>query len=503
MTGFHRARCLLRSAAALAACGALASGTGASGAERAVFRHDGVLGTALEIVVVARDAAAAAAAEQAVLSEIDRLAAVASTYDATSEVSRWRAAGTPQRVSADLEAILRAADRWREASGGAFHAGAAAASRLWKDAERSAALPTPARISAVAAALAAPPWTWQGDAVAPGAGPITLDAVATGAIVDAACRKALAVAGVGGVMVNIGGDLAVRGALEQPVVVGAPGSAGGTLDEVVVTDAALTTSGDACKGFAIGGAWHSHVIDPRTARPATGARAATVIAPDAADADALATILCVLPPAEGLALVERSAGASCLVVGRDGTVHASRGWPGRRHGRRTVATPVAARQDAAAPGDGIVLDLEINRPEGGRRYRRPYVAAWIEDADGFPVKTLVLWVQPGGERWLPDLARWHRADRLRKLAEETDLVATISEPTRAPGRHAIAWDGRDNAGTPLPPGDYTFCLEAAREHGTHQFERRPVALGKPFSITLPANEEIAAATLRTTEPAAR
>lgn len=500
MIGFRRARARLL--AALAAWSAL---VGAASAERVVFHHDGVLGTALEIVVVAHDPAVATAAERAVLEEIDRLAAVASTYDTASEVSRWLAAGTPRPVSHDLAAILHTADRWREASAGAFHPGVAAATLLWTEAERAAAPPSPARLGAVAEALADPPWHWQGDLVAPGAGPITLDAVATGVIVDAACRAALAVPGVSGVMVNIGGDLAVRGALEQAVVVGAaaPGRAGGTLDEVVVADLALTTSGDAFKGFGIGGRWYSHVIDPRTALPAGGARQATVIAPVAADADALATILCVLPPDEGLALVERTAGASCLIVGRDGAVRASRGWPGRRHGGRTVARPVAARQDGAgAPATEVVLDLEINRPAGGRRYRRPYVAAWIEDADGFPVKTLLLWVQPGGERWLPDLTRWHRADRLRKLAEETDLVATISEPTRAPGRHAVTWDGRDNAGIALPPGDYTFCLEAAREHGTHQFERRPVTLGKPFAIALPANEEIAAATLRSTEPAA-
>ena len=99
--------------------------------------------------------------------------------------------------------------------------------------------------------------------------------------------------------------------------------------------------------------------------------------------------------------------------------------------------------------------------------KRPYVAAWVEDADGFPVKTLLLWVQKDGPgpRWIPDLKRWHRADRLRKLAEDSDLVQTISEATRQPGSHAVTWDGTDNGGLPLPPGDYVLCLEAAREHG--------------------------------------
>ncbi len=128
--------------------------------------------------------------------------------------------------------------------------------------------------------------------------------------------------------------------------------------------------------------------------------------------------------------------------------------------------------------------------------KRPYVAAWVEDADGFPVKTLLLWVQKDGPgpRWIPDLKRWHRADRLRKLAEDSDLVQTISEATRQPGSHAVTWDGTDNGGLPLPPGDYVLCLEAAREHGTYQFERRPLVIGsEPRHESFEGGTEIKAA----------
>ena len=169
--------------------------------------------------------------------------------------------------------------------------------------------------------------------------------------------------------------------------------------------------------------------------------------------------------------------------------------------RRTAATSVAFAAPAGAAATAsafeLVLDLEINRPTtGGRGYRRPYVAAWVEDKDGFPVKTLLLWVQKDGERWLPDLKRWHRADRLRRLAEDTDLVKTVSEATRQPGSHSIAWDGRDGAGAPLPPGGYTICIEAAREHGTYQFERREVTLGaEPFRAAFDGGAEIKSATL--------
>lgn len=479
-------------------------------AESFAFYHDDVLGTSLELRVEAVDETAAGHAERAVLAEIDRLARVWSTYDPASEVSRWIAAGEFRVPGDELAVLLRACDRWRESSGGAFHPGVAAATAVWRRAEREGCPPEESRLAEAAAALRHPPWTWRGREVRPQAGTLTLDAIAKGAIVDAACRAAVADVGATGVLLNVGGDVAVRGTLESEVTVASPDHAatgGGVLDRVVVSDAAIATSGGAVRGFTVAGRWHSHVIDPRTARPADGVRSASVVAPTAADADALATICCVLSPAASLRLVDTVPGASCLILDRAGRVHASPAWPGVRFGpQRTAATTVAFGSGAAGgpqrTAGELVLELEINRPAGGRGYRRPYVAAWIEDADGFPVKTLVLWVQKDGQRWLPDLKRWHRADRLRKLAEDTDLVKTVSEATRQPGRHAVTWDGLDNSGVPLPPGEYVVCIEAAREHGTYQFDRRTVTLGgASCREVFDAGTEIAAATLEYRAPA--
>lgn len=497
MTHPHR-RCRIPLAATVALAGLLLPGR--APAAPLTFTHEDVLGTALEIVVETGDPAAADAAEEAVLAAIDRMAAVVSTYDPASEMSRWLAGGTERVVSDELAAVLRACDHWRQVSSGAFHPGVAAATRLWREAERSGEPPAADRIAGVAARLTGAPWEWRGARVVPRSPAVTLDALAKGAIIDAACRAALAVGGVDGVMVNIGGDLAVRGSLEREVVVARPGGAardGGVLDRLVVADRAVATSGDAYRGFTVAGRRHSHVIDPRTARPADGVRSASVIAPTAADADALATICCVLAPAESIALVESRGDASCLILDSEGVVHTSREWPGTRSGRGRTAARLAAFAAPAAgePTQEFVLELEINRPNGGGRYRRPYVAAWVEDGDGFPVKTLVLWVQRDGQRWLPDLKRWYRAERLRKIAEDTELVATVSEATRQPGSHAVTWDGSDNGGTQLPPGKYTICIEAAREHGTYQFDRRTVSLGAgPFRETFAGNDEIKSAT---------
>ena len=135
----------------------------------------------------------------------------------------------------------------------------------------------------------------------------------------------------------------------------------------------------------------------------------------------------------------------------------------------------------------LALELEISQPGGGRS-RRPYVAVWVEDADGAPVRTLALWANTGrGRRWLPDLRRFMRGQR----AGGGDL-ATVSSATRIPGRYSLAWDGRNDAGQPVEQGQYFLCVEAAREHGTYQLIREPYTFSsRPFKATLPGNVEIA------------
>ena len=92
------------------------------------------------------------------------------------------------------------------------------------------------------------------------------------------------------VQVNAAGDLALRGGYLdvktgeiKPWTIGVvnPDSKMETLKSFEITDGAIATSGDYEKG--------AHITDPRNSLPAIGARSATVIGPDGAIADALAT----------------------------------------------------------------------------------------------------------------------------------------------------------------------------------------------------------------------
>src|SRR5215475_10396469 len=66
------------------------------------FHHDHVLGTSLDLWIVAPNETSANYAEGAILDEIERLRLVFSTYDPQSEISRLNRADGPVSVSADM-----------------------------------------------------------------------------------------------------------------------------------------------------------------------------------------------------------------------------------------------------------------------------------------------------------------------------------------------------------------------------------------------------------------
>ena len=81
---------------------------------------------------------------------------------------------------------------------------------------------------------------------------------------------------------------------------------------VAVSNRAVCTSGGYERPM-VGKAGEHHVLDPHTGRSPRGVTSATVIAPHAMMADALATAAFVLGPEKGLDLLDR-AGAEGLIV---------------------------------------------------------------------------------------------------------------------------------------------------------------------------------------------
>jgi FAD:protein FMN transferase len=291
---------------------------------RVPFRRqfEAVLGTRLELQFVARSHRDAQCAESAALERIDALGRVFNRFDQHSELNAlMRSPGVGRRVSSELLEVLRAADLWQLRSNGAFHAGADAFGGLWREAAQTGVLPARSRLARLALELKQPLWeindaqqsaTWRC------AHSANLNAIAKGFIAEQACQAAWQAVPLSEALVNLGGDLAVRGAQGAVIEVASGRVDNAPVCRVRLRDASLATSGGAWRGFEVAGQRFSHLIDPRSGWPVSRFASVSVVAPDGSSADALATALSVLPADQGLTLADQFEGVGCLIVTASG-----------------------------------------------------------------------------------------------------------------------------------------------------------------------------------------
>ena len=476
-----------------------------------VFHYENVLGTSLEIKVAASSAAQSAKAEQRVLAEIDRESRILSSWDPQSEFSQWfRTRDDAVRVSPELFEVLSLFDKWRGLTHGALDASAETITRVWKRAAEENRLPTQIELNAAVASVRQVHWKLDavhGTATHTSDTPLAMNSFVKSYIAGRAAEMALGASGAQGLVVNIGGDLVVRGDWSEPVEVADPKSDaenGAPIERLVIRDRAVATSGDYRRGVEIGGRHYSHIVDPRTGLPAGEIISSTVIARNPAEAGALATALSVLAPEESARLVASMPGVEYLLIRKNGERIESGGWsaleaapaPQRMVLRPAAAyMPVSARPDASQwdPKFALTVAIELNLIEG-YRVHRPYVAVWIEDADHAPVRTIALWFAK--YKYLRELRAWSRVESLRSTSEDRQVMNSVSSATRPPGKYTFEWNGKDDFGNPVKAGKYTVMIEAVREHGSYQLMHQEMDFnGSPKQFRLPGDVEIASATL--------
>jgi thiamine biosynthesis lipoprotein ApbE len=471
---------------------AAASASTIAGHEEFSFHHDHILGTSLDVWLVGPNAAAERA-EDVVLDEFERLRRVFSLYDPDSELSRLNRSTGPVPLSADLAAVMSRYEHWQSLSGGSCNSRVGALVQLWADAERAGVLPDRDELARLAARLSGPGWRWG-----PIPGTITrlddavldLNAVAKGYILHSTSRTLrAALPEITAGLINLGGDLTGWGdtswrlGVQDPF---RPEDNARPLTGLSLANAAVATSGGYQRFFTVGSNRFSHLIDPRTGWPADGIASATVLAPDSPAANVLATTLCILSPADGLRLVARVPGAECLIVTARGDVVRSQGFARYEF---PIAAPSAAddpkeKADENPWPDQFQVKIAIDLPKlENTRYRRPYVAVWIEDANGKAVRTLTVWGD--NNRWIKDLSDWWKVGK-----DDADLVKAVTRATRGPGKYDVVWDGKNDKGKALPQGTYTVRVEVHREHGKHLRQSGKIKCEtEPDKVTLDKNDE--------------
>lgn len=463
------------------------------------YSYENVLGTSFDLKVKALSEAQADQAEITALAEIDRLSAILSSYDTQSEFSRWQQThGIPVKISPELFEVLEAYDHWTQRTHGALNPGAAVIIRVWKEAVGAQQLPSDAQLANALQQSQQTHWILNRadqTALHNDNTPLLLNSFVKSYIIEKVAAKIRLLDGVSGVMVNIGGDIVVKGDLTEKIRIADPAADAENdhkLAEVAIRQKAIATSGNYRRGFKINNQWFSHIVDARTGKPAAGIISATVLNEDASIAGALATAFNIISPEEAMALASSYPGTEYLIVTRTGKQIKSKGWESLNITRpMTVDKSFTPSQKNWNKDFEVAVSLELTRFEG--RSRRPFVAVWIEDSNKETVRTIALWFNK--PRWLPDLKEWFRKNKDRYQNGAQD-VYSISSATRAPGSYTLKWDGKNENGDYVKADTYTVYIEVVREHGGYELLKQVIdCKKKPQQFTLKGTEELNSATV--------
>lgn len=253
-----------------------------------------------------------------------------SPWQKDSEISEFnrRPAHSPQKLSPAFALVVQSALSLNRASDGAFDPTLAPLIDLWGFGPDSpTATPDEDQIRAALAQTGCDKILLTGEQLAKTADGVTLNlsAIAKGYGVDAAANI-LRSHGITDYLVEIGGEVSTAGtaARGRPWQVGVEYPAlseepSGRLHAVLqLSDKACATSGDYHNYRSDeSGQIYSHILEPRTGRPARNQVASvTVIADSCMLADGIATALFVMGPEKGLPWVEKMDGIEALFLVR-------------------------------------------------------------------------------------------------------------------------------------------------------------------------------------------
>jgi FAD:protein FMN transferase len=286
-------------------------------------------------VIVPFDAPSASESAQAALDEIDRLETQLTVYRDTSEISRINAtaASRPMRVEPNLFELLKLAKRIHHETEGAFDISVGALVKTWGFFRRAGRVPTPEELAEVRERIGMKHVVldeqrqtvfFQRQGVE-----INLGSIGKGYALDCAARIA-----------NLPNCL-LHGGHSSILALGSesasnPGWTVGLTDPerpqcrralLHLRHRAMATSAITYQHFEHDGKKLGHLLDPRTAWPAEGILSATVTAPTAVEADALATAFFILGVDKtraycdahadiGAVLLAANAPAQLVVLGR-------------------------------------------------------------------------------------------------------------------------------------------------------------------------------------------
>ncbi|PHR94158.1 MAG: hypothetical protein COA69_00745 [Robiginitomaculum sp.] len=471
--------------------------TQTSSAETFKYHQEHILGTSFDMVIEAKTSDQALQIKSAAISEILRLETLLSIWKPESEISRLNAASSAT-LSPELFSVLQLCKMFQTQTSDAFSCRMGESIALWKTAAKTGIMPDENASQALATKLQHAPITFDPTRTyltKPLELHFNIDGVAKGWIIDKAMTAATRTARAQGltdtigIVLDIGGDIRIHGKIDGEyarIGIANPNAADNSKpsETMRLTNQAIATSGSGKRDLVIGNRQFSHIISPLTGRPQTKTAQVTVIAPNAATADALATAFSVMGVANSLLYANEHDGIETMIITSGGARFTSDNWSAL-----SAPTLKKTAQEAGIisplPNDfGLHIDYAIPRIDTSD-YEYPYVVMWITDTKKKLVQTINI---TGDEpRWVEEnYVFWRRYGR-----KHPAMVESISRPSRAPGRYTLMWDGFDTDGNPSAQGDYILHIEASREHGGHQYIKQELALGvETFEAIIESGAEL-------------
>ena len=291
-----------------------------------------LMGSRFDITVVADSEEKGNTYIDMAVAEISRIEKMISSWDSLSETSEIiRNAGVkPIKVDRELYDLIARSIKISELTEGAFDITYASMDKIWKYDGSMKRLPTEEEVKQSVDKVG-----YKNIVLDPEKGTVFLankgmrigfGAIGKGYAADKA-KQLLISKGVKAGIMNASGDLTTWGT--QPdgsswmVGITNPLNKDKVFSWFPLDDNAVVTSGNYEKFVEFNGKRYSHIIDPRTGWPVSGLTSATIFAPKAELADALATSIFVMGIETGLDFVNQLPGIECVIVDDQGKIFTS------------------------------------------------------------------------------------------------------------------------------------------------------------------------------------
>jgi len=290
-----------------------------------------IMGTNIEVQLWANDRSQGIQAIKLVMSEMQRINLLMSTYIETSEVSLLNKTAYSHAVSVSQELfdLLLLSKNINAITDGAFDITYASVGHLYQYADKQK--PNEQTLAQQAKAINMNFVVLDASALSvkfiKKNVRIDLGGIAKGHAVDASI-KLLEQAGIRHALVTAGGDTKLLGdRLGKPWIVGIRDPRNRQKQAVIVPleNTAMSTSGDYERYFEQDGLRYHHILSPKTGKSATGVQSVSIISDNSTVNDALSTAVFVMGVQAGLTLINKMDDVDAIIMDDQRKMHYSKG----------------------------------------------------------------------------------------------------------------------------------------------------------------------------------